>query len=167
MKIRYISILLLFYVGQSQAQIISNRPDNHTKWNIRLSNVNPSDSTAILELRIEVEKDWQLYAPEQDPDIGPQRMEITFHENETFKLIGESVSSNYIQYMDIHWPGLVICFKGNRGVVRQKIKYLNRNILLAGSIYYSVCSDVVGISHYYRKSFAIYDLDSYNIYSNG
>ena len=161
-----IAFLFLYITFNIEAQVVSDKYDSHTKWQIRLTNVNTSDSTAILEIKLKVQDYWHVYTPDQDPEVGPQRMEITFHNNETFRLIEDPLSVNYIQYNDVMWPGLVTCFKGDKGIVRQKIKYLTRNIMLGGSIYYSVCSDVEGRCEFYNKTFTLYDLDSYNIYTN-
>lgn len=88
----------------------------------------------------ELEGSWALYAAEIDPALGPVPASFTFEPDESYALVGKTVSVNPKQKYDPMWEGDILYFEG-RALFRQRIRILKENPQIKGTHLYQLCSN--------------------------
>ncbi len=137
---RFIALLFFLTTGFfSMAQILTP-----AHWMYSASNPAPSMGDEIeLIFKVNIDKDWYLYASEFPCEDGPIKATINFKPHPSFKLVGKLRDINAIDKHDKIFDCDVKIFKGT-GEFRQKIKILKSNLTLSGDYEYQVCTDVDG-----------------------
>ncbi len=129
--------LLLF--GTINAQVL--KP---ISWNYELSNEEPKvGDTLSLIFKATIDDDWYLYSSDFDPDLGPLITEFTFTENASYETIDSIRPIGAKRKYDELWEGEYTYFRGH-GEFRQTIRVKSLPIVIAGSYFYQVCTDVDG-----------------------
>src|SRR5690606_30244811 len=87
--------------------------------------------------------DWYLYSSDFDPELGPMVTEFSFEPHASYRLVdGIQPVKPKKKYDDI-WEGEYTYFTGT-AEFRQKVKVLQANPVIKGTVSYQICSDVTG-----------------------
>ena len=137
---RFIALLFFLTTGfLSMAQILTP-----ARWTYSASNPAPSVGEEIeLIFKVNIDKDWYLYASEFPCEDGPIKTTINFKPHPSFNLAGKLRDINAIDKHDKIFDCDIKIFRGI-GEFRQKIKILKSNLTLSGDYEYQVCTDVDG-----------------------
>ncbi len=114
------------------------------KWSVSVSNEAPKVGDEIdVIFKVNIEKSWYLYSTEFVCEDGPNKTEINFKPNSSYKLVGKVNPINPIEKHDDIFECDIKIFKGI-AEFRQKIKVLSTDLKIEGDYDYQVCSDVDG-----------------------
>ncbi len=128
-------ILQLPAIAQLQAP-----PD----WSYSFSKkeVQQGDEVELI-FKAKIPADWYLYSSDFDPDLGPMLTEFSFNTNPSYELAGGIKPVNPKKKYDELWEGEYTYFTGT-AEFRQKVRILQANPQISGTIEYQICSDVSG-----------------------
>ena len=137
---RLLTLLFFFLSGfASVGQIL-----HPAKWTYTVSNSVPQTGDEIdLVFSVSIEKNWYLYSNEFVCEDGPTKTEINFKPHPSYQLVGKLQAIHPIEKHDPIFECDIKIFKGT-GEFRQKIKILQKDLLVTGEYEYQVCSDVDG-----------------------
>ncbi|MBW3545416.1 MAG: hypothetical protein KY428_07450 [Bacteroidetes bacterium] len=103
----------------------------------------PLGGEAELIIKAQIPKDWYLYSSDFDPELGPMVTEFSFEPHASYELVGSIQPIKPKKKYDDIWEGEYTYFTGT-GEFRQKIKVLQANPVIKGTVSYQICSDVTG-----------------------
>ena len=147
---KYIAILF-FCMGvfQIQAQILDPADWEYGKLTAQIG------ETQELTLKVILEESWYIYSNDQDPDVGPKPTEVTFEPHASYELVGNLKPLKVKEKYDDVWVGNVRYIDESGGGFVQKIKLLQPNPVIRGTIVYSVCSMETGLCIFPEEEFEI------------
>ena len=133
------SLFILLISASTYAQILEP-----AKWTWQASKTTAKVGDEIeLVFKVNIEKDWYIYANEFDADCGPMHTTVTLEPDPSFKVIGTLKAINSTPKHDEIFDCDVKIFK-NTGEFRQKVKVLSANLKLSGSYDGQVCTELEG-----------------------
>ena len=138
----------IFLIGLFLIATISNYTSGHilepAKWSYSTSahEVSIGDKLDLI-FHADIDKDWYLYSSDFDPECGPIVTSFEFVPHNSYTLIGgiKAIGSKK-KYDDIFECDYTYFRK--KGEFRQTIKVLAKNLQVAGTYAYQVCTDVDG-----------------------
>lgn len=115
------------------------------EWNISVDKkeVKIGDEITVTFTSI-IEKDWYMYSNDFDPNLGPIAAEFTFVNHPSYSLVGKPRPIGSHKHYEEVWKGDVSVFK-KKAEFRQKIRILDNNPVIKGSIYFQECNEISGI----------------------
>ena len=139
MKKYLLPLFLLLFQLSAFAQLQSS-PD----WTFSFGKqeVKLGEETELI-FKADIPKDWYLYSSDFDPELGPMVTEFIFNENSTYELVGDIRPIDPKKKYDDLWEGEYTYFTGT-AEFRQKVRILEPNPQISGTISYQICSDVSG-----------------------
>ena len=108
-----------------------------------------------LRFTIQLKEGWYIYAPDQDPDLGPVPTSVVFEESDAFTPLGEPKPVKVKEKYDEVWEGTVRIIEESGGGFIQKIQVLKANPVIRGRIIYTVCSEKTGQCLFPEKEFEV------------
>ncbi len=133
-------LLFVWLISYSlQAQV-----SDPAKWTFTLSsaNIHVGDTIEIMA-KATIEANWYLYSNDFDPTLGPTLTEFTFEPNDSYGLVGKTIPVKPKKKYDAVWSGDVTYFV-EHGEFRQKVIVLKENLVVAVSVEYQTCNDLLG-----------------------
>lgn len=109
-----------------------------------------------LIFKVDLDKGWYIYSPDQDPDLGPVPTSARFEESGSFKVIGKSAPIGVKEKYDDVWKGTVRIIDGSGGGFYQRIKVLKADFTMRGTIIYTACSEETGQCIFPEEDFEIH-----------
>ncbi len=111
--------------------------------------------TIDVVFTVRINPGWHVFSSDQDPNVGPLPMVVSFKKNATFALVGGlKPVGKPIQKHDEIFDGPVRFFQG-KAEFRQKVKILKTNPVLTGEISGQACTDADGQCVPLNEDFAI------------
>lgn len=139
--------------SEAPPSIVSAKPRNSllsspgqlqktTSWTFDASQkeLKTGDEVELL-FKVKVNEDWYIYSSDVAEDAGPIATEITFEENGTFEIVGDLIPVNPKEKFDDTFQSDVTYFD-KQGEFRQKVRILNSNYKISGTLDFQTCSDV-------------------------
>jgi len=144
---QWLWIFLLFgfskslYAQLDKPSVLSKTPE----WTVTSdkNEIHIGDIVTIT-LTSQIEKDWYMYSNDFDPNLGPIVAEIIFNKNKTIELIGNVKAVGSKKHYEEIWKGDVSIFT-KKAVFTQKVKILDANPIIKGTLYFQECSEVTGV----------------------
>ncbi|MBW7844419.1 MAG: thioredoxin family protein [Bacteroidia bacterium] len=143
---RWVSILL-FVVAQFNlnAQNSPTALSKDPEWKVEVDKPNAKVGDEItLTFTSIIEKNWYMYSNDFDPNLGPIAAEFTFTKNTGYERIGDVKPIGAKKHYEEVWKGDVSVFNG-KAVFKQRIKILQPNVTIKGSIYFQECNEISGV----------------------
>lgn len=141
MKTKLVFFLLF---GLSQMLPVQAQIQEAPQWQVTADKEAPVEGEEItLTFTAEVPNDWYMYSNDFDPDLGPMLTEAIFEENNSFELLGDFTPIGSMEKFDPIWNGDIRYFT-QEAVFQQKIKVLDPEGTISGSVTYQICTDVTG-----------------------
>ncbi|QNF33106.1 thioredoxin family protein [Adhaeribacter swui] len=103
---------------------------------------------------VKIDPDWYLYSSDFDPNVGPTVTTFTFTPHPSYQLLGKIIPVNPKKKFDKIFEGDVTYFT-KTAQFRQRIKVLQKDIRLSGSVEYQVCTEVDGKCIPFEESFTL------------
>jgi thiol:disulfide interchange protein len=147
------ALIVLLVSTLTHAQIL--KPASWS-WSATNTSVKVGDELEII-FKAKIDKNWYMYANDFDPECGPLLTTVTFKEHASFKTIGDLKAINPTPKHDEVFGCDVKIFKTN-GEFRQKIKVLNTNLKIAGTLEGQVCTEIDGKCIPFEDDFEIRDI---------
>ncbi|MDH5598592.1 MAG: protein-disulfide reductase DsbD N-terminal domain-containing protein, partial [Cyclobacteriaceae bacterium] len=97
-----------------------------------------------LFFKMEIEPNWYVYANDFDPDCGPNLTTFNFVPNDSYKLIGDPIGEDAKEKYDEIFDCAVKIFV-KKGTFSQKIKVLNKDLRIEGSLEFQTCNEITGV----------------------
>lgn len=134
-------LLLITFLGSYSVQAQISNP---TKWSFNLlpTSIYVGD-TIEISAKATIEPNWYLYSNDFDPALGPTVTTFSFEPNQGYRLIGSILPINPKKKFDAVWSGDITYFV-DHAEFRQKVVILSPNPVIAVSIEYQTCNDVLG-----------------------
>lgn len=153
MRIIILPFLLFVLSNNSSAQVL--KPAN---WSfiIEGNNLKPGDEV-ILKLNVQLEKSWQLYSTDQNPEVGPLPAEITFTPHPSYELIGNIMANGVKEKFDQVWQDKVRYLE-DQGAFVQRVRILSNTPIIRGIIKYQLCTTIDGKCIYPEQDFVFSDI---------
>ena len=131
-KILFLATFLFTIVASSQIL-------EPVKWEFESNQLSEGEYELIFTANID--EHWAVYSQFVD-DGGPIPTEFTFEENKTFTLV-ETVTESDENKVTKHDPvfDMIVSKFYNTAVFKQKIKSLNNNAIVKGSLVFMTCDD--------------------------
>ncbi|MFH1161293.1 MAG: protein-disulfide reductase DsbD domain-containing protein, partial [bacterium] len=132
-KLAFAGLICLLLPLISSTQVLEP-----VKWSFQMEQTGPDEATLLLIARID--KGWHLYS-QHIPDGGPRPTIFTFHQNDSYSLIGGVTEPKGVEEYD---PNFEINLKFFSGTVffKQKIKLLATNpFTITGTLEFMCCDD--------------------------
>ena len=150
MRIKLIVVLVLGSIqGYSQAP----KPAG---WQVEWDQASISvGNQATLHFKVSLQEGWYIYAPDQDPDLGPVPTSVVFEKNEAFTPVGIPKSVKVKEKYDDVWEGTVRIIEESGGGFTQILQVLKANPVIRGRIIYTVCSEKTGQCLFPEEDFEI------------
>ena len=137
---KYILVLLLLLIQLSAFAQMQAAPD----WRVRYGKQEVKAGEEVeLIFEADIPADWYLYSSDFDPDLGPMLTEFEFEKHPSYELVGEIQPISPKKKYDDLWEGEYTYFTGT-GEFRQRVRILQPNPVIKGSVAYQICSDVSG-----------------------
>ena len=92
-----------------------------------------------LYLEARLDRGWQLYSSDADPDLGPVPAAFSFDPDPGYALVGEVRPIGALRTFDSLWQGEVRYFEG-KALFRQRIRILGKRPRIGGTHTYQLCS---------------------------
>ena len=149
---RSIFLFFLFFIliGYGQAQVL--KP---AKWTYTFSQKEAKTGDEIeIIADVKIDPDWYLYSSDFDPNVGPTVTTFTFTPHSSYTLVGGIKPINPKKKFDKIFGGEVTYFN-KTAQFRQRIKVLRKDLQIAGSVEYQVCTDVDGRCIPFDESFTL------------
>ena len=118
--------------------LIGFAQSNPVKWNMVVSNTSDS-SVHNIKFTAEIEKGWQLYSNDFNPNLGPIITEFKFTVSNTFNLDGPTYPKDSKRKYDELWGGDYTYFE-NFAEFNQRIKNITTTPRIEVNITYQVCN---------------------------
>ncbi|ERM82916.1 thiol:disulfide interchange protein DsbD [Rhodonellum psychrophilum GCM71 = DSM 17998] len=149
-KIFLVSTFLTLLAFQSFGQLI--KPP---KWDIKLSTqaLQVGEEVEII-LKATIPTNWYIYSNDFDENVGPILTSLSLEGSKGISAAEKLKPINPKKKFDEVWEGEVTYFAGT-GEFRQKIKIIDPNISLKGTVEYQMCSDITGQCILYEEDFSI------------
>ncbi|PQJ73671.1 thiol:disulfide interchange protein [Polaribacter butkevichii] len=126
-------VFIFFFVLSAHAQIFEP-----VSWTTSVEK--KSETEFILIVNATIDEGWHLYS-QNVPEDGPIATSFTFETNSDFELV-DTVSEDIGYTVDDPVFGLKIKFFKNEAEFRQRIKVLNKELLLIkGEVEFMICDD--------------------------
>ncbi|WP_158838148.1 protein-disulfide reductase DsbD family protein [Polaribacter sp. L3A8] len=126
-------VFIFFFVLSAHAQIFEP-----VSWTTSVEK--KSETEFILIVNAAIDEGWHLYS-QNVPEDGPIATSFTFETNSDFELV-DTVSEDIGYTIDDPVFGLKIKFFKNEAEFRQRIKVLNKELLLIkGEVEFMICDD--------------------------
>ena len=133
-------LVWLTAIGLSHGQLLD--PAN---WEVKVKNGTVQiGKEAEVCFTVQLNKGWYIYSPDQDADLGPVPTSFELINGKDFKIVGKPIPMKVIDKYDDVWEGTVRIIKESGGGFRQRIKVLEANPTIRGTISYTVCSEETG-----------------------
>lgn len=132
-----LTLLSLVFVTMS----FSQKAKDLTNWNISLSQpeFKAGDEIEII-IAVDIADHWHMYSSDFDPNCGPLPTELTFTSNDTYTLVGELQAIDSHKKFDEIFECDITEFS-KKGLFKQKIKVLKKELHLVMNGSYQVCQD--------------------------
>ncbi|WP_208103850.1 protein-disulfide reductase DsbD family protein [Flagellimonas ochracea] len=111
--------------------------------------------TQEIKLQVILDDSWYIYSNDQDTDLGPRPTEVIFERHSSYELLGELRPIKVKEKYDDIWEGNIRYIDESGGGFVQKIKILQDNPVIRGTIVYSACSMVTGQCVFPEEEFKI------------
>ncbi|RDC65110.1 protein-disulfide reductase DsbD family protein [Adhaeribacter pallidiroseus] len=105
-------------------------------------------------INVKIDADWYLYSSDFDPNVGPTVTTFTFTPHSSYQLVGKIIPVNPKKKFDKIFGGDVTYFT-KTAQFRQRIKVLQKDLRLSGSVEYQVCTEVDGKCIPFDESFTL------------
>jgi thiol:disulfide interchange protein len=129
------------------------------KWNIQLSETNPSGGDEIeIIFKASIDDTWYLYSNDFDPDCGPLLTEVSFQRINNFELVGGLKPVNPVAKHDKIFDCDVKVFN-KTGEFRQRIRVLGGPLSIEGAIEGQVCSEEIGQCVSFEEDFSFVGIE--------
>ncbi|PSR57461.1 disulfide bond formation protein DsbD [Adhaeribacter arboris] len=146
----FLFTLLLVVTNSLFAQVL--KP---AKWSYSFSKKEAKTGDEIeVVFDIKIDPDWYLYSSDFDPNVGPTVTTFTFTPHPSYQLVGKIKPVNPKKKFDKIFGGDVTYFT-KTAQFRQRIKVLQKDLRLAGSVEYQVCTEVDGRCIPFDDSFTL------------
>lgn len=149
MKLLKLIILFAFIPTLAMGQ----RDKEISRWEVTVSN---KSAVAGQELELifsaDIDVNWKLYSSDFKGDIGPLPTKFGFDKPEGYKLLGEITPVKPYKTVDPTWDVAYTYFT-EKAEFRQKIKLVNKNYIIRGTIKGLLCSSKDGICMPFEESF--------------
>jgi thiol:disulfide interchange protein DsbD len=139
MRITFFILFAFIFSLTAQAQIL--QPAKLTSGT--LQNTAKVGDVIDLVFKAQIDENWYIYSLGFDEDCGPIPISITLDKHPSFELVGSVKAINDESKHDKIFDCDVRIFKVS-GEFRQKIKILNKDLVLKGVYEGQVCSEVDG-----------------------
>lgn len=142
--------IFLFITANALGQVL--KP---AKWTYSLSKkeAKTGDEMDIIA-DVKIDTDWYLYSSDFDPNVGPTVTTFTFTPHPSYRLVGKIKPINPKKKFDTIFGGEVTYFT-KTAQFRQRIKVLRKDLQVAGSVEYQVCTEVDGRCIPFDESFQL------------
>ena len=133
------SLMLLFSVA-----VVSGQIRQTTSWAFDASQkeVKTGDEIELI-FKVTVINDWYIYSSDIGEEVGPLPTEVTFEEHPSFERVGKLEPVDPKKKFDDIWQAEVTYFVGE-GTFRQKIRVLQQDLKIKGTLDFQTCTDVTG-----------------------
>jgi len=108
-----------------------------------------------LRFTVDLEEGWYIYAPDQDPDLGPVPTSVIFEKSDAFTPVGMPKPFRVKEKYDEVWEGTVRIIEESGGGFTQTLQVLKANPVIRGRIIYTVCSEKTGQCLFPEKEFEL------------
>ncbi|QMU27542.1 protein-disulfide reductase DsbD family protein [Adhaeribacter radiodurans] len=149
---RYIFLLTFLLVATNSllAQVL--KP---AKWTYSFSKKEAKTGDELeIVFDVKIDPDWYLYSSDFDPNVGPTVTTFTFTPHSSYQLIGKIKPVNPKKKFDKIFGGDVTYFT-KTAQFRQPIKVMQKDLRVAGSVEYQVCTEVDGRCIPFDDSFTL------------
>lgn len=133
-----IAISLIFLINS----LLAYSQSNPVKWSLLVNNTKDS-SIYNVKFIAEIEKNWQLYSNDFNPNLGPIITEFKYTVSNTFDLDGPTYPKDSKRKYDDLWGGEYTYFE-NHAEFNQSIKSVGKSPRIEVNITYQVCNTVDG-----------------------
>ncbi|WP_026993989.1 protein-disulfide reductase DsbD domain-containing protein [Flectobacillus major] len=148
-KTLLLSLLLSLAATFVQAQEI----DKIVTWKFKFANDNFKVGDEVeLIFDTTIEKGWSLYSSDFKGDVGPQPTIFQFSENGSFELSSDIKPISPLKKTDRNW-GTEISYFTQKAQFRAKVRVVEYNYDIFGSIKGQVCHDKKGVCIPFEKTF--------------
>ena len=149
---RYILSLFFFILLMQNAlsQVLKPATWAYT-WSKK--EVKTGDEIEVV-FNVKIDADWYLYSSDFDPNVGPTVTTFTFTPHTSYQLVGKIKPVNPKKKFDKIFGGNVTYFT-KTAQFRQRIKVLQKDLRLSGSVEYQVCTEVDGKCIPFEESFTL------------
>ena len=106
-----------------------------------------------LQFNLSLEDNWYVYSTDHDPEVGLLPTEITFEKHKSFELVGDPIPLKVQQKFDNVWMDDIRVIQENGGGFVQKIKVLDENLTVRGTLRYTLCSADTGMCIFMEEDF--------------
>jgi len=125
-------------------------------WKVTIyQNSSKTNERTVLGFTVHLEEGWYIYAPDQDPDLGPVPTSVVFEKSDAFTPLGEPKPVKVKEKYDEVWEGTVRIIEESGGGFIQKIQVLKANPVIRGRIVYTVCSEKTGQCLFPEETFEL------------
>ena len=140
---------VLFAAQGAMAQLL-----DPADWEFSAIRANAGDTQEIT-LNVLLEETWYIYSNDQDPEVGPRPTVVNFEPHPSYALVGDLKPLKVKEKYDDIWMGNVRYIDESGGGFVQRIKVLQNNPVIRGTILYSVCSMKTGQCIFPEEEFEI------------
>ena len=109
----------------------------------------------VLRFTIDLDEGWYIYAPDQDPDLGPVPASVVFEKSDAFTPVGAPKPRKVKEKYDAVWEGTIRIIEESGGGFTQTLQILKPNPVIRGKIIYTVCSEKTGQCLFPEEAFEL------------
>jgi len=144
------STFLMLFAVQTFGQLIAP-----PKWDIKLSTqaLQVGEEAEII-LKATIPTNWYIYSNDFDENVGPILTSLSLEGSKGVTAVEKLKPINPKKKFDEVWEDDITYFAGT-GEFRQKIKVIDPNMSLKGTVEYQMCSDITGQCILYEEDFSI------------
>jgi len=132
LKAFIVIITICFFKANLHAQIL-----HPVKWSYASKII--SGTSAILYFKADIEDGWHIYSVNQRSG-GPLKTSFTYVKPKDYTLIGTPLEPTPLTHFDQTF-GINVLYFTNTVTFRQKVKIINKNIMVKGKLRYMACND--------------------------
>ncbi len=146
----FLSVFLIFFMQSAFSQVLKPATWAYA-WSAKEAKT--GDEIEIV-FNVKIDADWYLYSSDFDPNVGPTVTTFTFAPHASYQLVGGIKPINPKKKFDKIFGGDVTYFT-KTAQFRQRIKILQKDLRLSGSVEYQVCTEVDGKCIPFEESFTL------------
>ena len=154
MRSKYLWGLLL--LTGLQICLVQAQTSRVASWEITMDrNSIKTKKETTLRFTVDLKEGWYIYAPDQDPDLGPVPTSVIFEKSDAFTPVGIPKPFRVKEKYDEVWEGTVRIIEESGGGFIQTLQVRKANPVIRGRIIYTVCSEKTGQCLFPEKEFEL------------